>query len=264
MDVPTNSENPPTIIGTPENKPVEPNVKTDNPVNKTTSENTSVPPPGSSEPPGKNKKLLIALVLIVLLLLVGVVVIVMSTQGSKKEVTVVPTPTLVPSPTVDPLSNWETFTSSESGFVIKHPVDVKVSVHQEAGKLITVFSKTGPTQKEGTEFYDGISLALQSSELGSQTLTEFVNKEVAEMQKTGNLTKPPLPISVSGVNGITFEIQSMGTFTYIYLPDGGGYMKITDGTVDPTNKGFAETVQQMLSTIRFTAEETVVDKAGRI
>jgi hypothetical protein len=152
-------------------------------------------------------------------------------------------------------ASWETYTSSESGFTIKHPGNVTPTVLHEGEQTITVFTLVGPTQKKDTEFYDGISLQLMTGELGNETLEEYVEADEAALSQHATITKKTTPTEINGVNGYTYAATGEGDVTFIYLPDGGAYLKIANLTKDPGNLGYETIAQNMLQTLHFTAEE---------
>jgi hypothetical protein len=226
---------------------------------------TPEPPPMSGSPThtieGKSRKpFLIIVVVLLAAVLGGVGWYVM--RAAKPQSAAAPSPTksaqITPAIAVDPMADWQTYVSSESGFMLKHPEQVSVTVHEEpTANPTTVFTLVGPTQKENTEFYDGISLQFTAGELGNKTLEEFVKEKAEEVKVHAQITKEVLPVTVSGINGYGFSANGVGSITYIYLPDGGAYLQIADATVDPTNLGYAKTVADMLATFTFTHETEV-------
>jgi hypothetical protein len=153
------------------------------------------------------------------------------------------------------MSDWETYSSPEQGFSIKHPSLVRVSTALVDGMgVVTVLTMTGPEQKDNTDLTDGISLQFVTGSMGEQTLSDYVTNEAKRISQQVTLTKHFHETSVNGVNGFSFTASRTGEVTYIYVPDGGGYLQIADLTKDPAGKGYAKIVSQMLSTFRFTAE----------
>jgi hypothetical protein len=166
------------------------------------------------------------------------------------------TPSVAAAKTIDPMADWKTYVSSESGFMLKHPSQVAVSVHRETAEAVTtVFTLVGPTQRENTEFFDGISLQFTTGELGDKTLEALVTDKANDVKAHAAITKDVALVSVSGINGYSFAAEGVGNITYIYLPDGGAYIQIADLTEDPTNQGFKQIVSDMLATLTFTHED---------
>ena len=217
------------------------------------------PPPGtagnSAPPPhGGNKKILLIIVSVIVLIIVGVVGFsVLNSQMTSQEVVISPTSVPTVEPTVDPLADWETYVSSESGFTMQYPPEVEVSVNTEGKTVNTSFSQVGPSQKEGTEFYDGISLVITSGLLNGETLEALAEAKAGEMGEHSQITKTVAPIMVNGMSGFSYSFEGLGQAEVIYLPNGTTeYIEITNGTVDPTGKDFANTVEQMLATFTIT------------
>ncbi|MGI5827644.1 MAG: hypothetical protein ACOX6V_01325 [Patescibacteria group bacterium] len=159
-------------------------------------------------------------------------------------------PDLTPTPTPDEVAEWELFSSEDIGFRILYPPEVRV---ERPTDDTVSFIQFGPTQRTGTEFYDGISLAFDSGSLGDMTLQEFVQQRVQSLQDNPVVEEitESQPITVASYQGYTFEVTSLGTRSYIFLPQGEDrYLEIVNNTEDPTGQGFEETIDTMLSTLR--------------
>lgn len=207
------------------------------------------PPQGSGEGGGSRKIMWISLAVLAIAL-VGVGGFFLGQRVSQPAKTPLPTPVVTATPTPEPTANWETYTSSELGFRIKQPSEVEVQF-DEANQTVS-FMQFGPTQREGTEFYDGISLSFRSGSLEGSTLMEFVESAAQEIRDSGvsEVTMEPTPTTVAGLQGYTMQVRGLGEFTYYYLPVGTDrYLEIVDATQDPESQGFEETVEMMLSTL---------------
>jgi len=157
----------------------------------------------------------------------------------------------LPTPTPDLLANWLTFSKESFCYSFKYPREVTFNDEE-----IVRLSLWGPTQKQDTEFYDGLSLTFSDPlQVGNSSLSDFVESKVAAVQTEGiaEVTKPKEAILINGLNGFTFTIKGLGTFQNIYLqsPDKSCTVEITNATVDPTNQGFQEIVDKILSTFKF-------------
>lgn len=204
--------------------------------------------------------LLVSFVLIGLLSLVLVL-----TEGNSdpRTVQVQPTVTLTPDKVVTPTitrtspkptsqdeMDWQTYTSQDLGFAVRHPEDVEVQRRQDGS---ITFIKWGPTQREGTEFYDGIRVQITQGQLGGKSLRAFVEQKVQE-EKNDPVTQTVSSIeqvSIGGKIGYKYDISAFGDRTINYLPKGNGeYLRIIDGTIEPKNQGFKQTVKRMLASLR--------------
>ena len=161
-----------------------------------------------------------------------------------------PTPTAQPTPTVSPESTstaeWEIH-ESDKGWSMRYPEGVEVTENRAVS-----FMMFGSTQKEGTEFYDGISLTVRSGALGGLTLKEFVDDKVTEIENdaVSQVVSGPTAVTLSTYSGYRLTTTGFGTFEYYYLPLGEtGYLEIIDATQDPEKIGFEETVKMMLNSI---------------
>ena len=229
---------------------------------------TSTPPPPTDAPGKKNPVLWIAIALFVLALLAGGAYVALNkglltkqkacTQDAKVcpdgtsvgrtgpncEFAPCPTPTATP----DPTAGWQTYLNNEIGFSIKHPSDLEPK-EDEVSKIVT-FVKFGPTQKEDTEFYDGISMSIKAGNLGGKTLKEFVDS-VGKGDPTSEVVSGPEMVNIAGVSGYKLTIRGLGEFDYYYFQKGAdGYIEIVDNSQDPAKQGFIEIVTQMLESLK--------------
>ena len=164
-----------------------------------------------------------------------------------------PTGVTSPTPVADPMADWLTYTNANICYTFKYPQKVTLTVRQE--EKIIHLSLWGPTQQEDTEFYDGISLSFSFPlEISGVSLEDYVDSKIEESKESGEILKPKEAIAINGINGYTYTSQGLGTFQNIYLqsPDKTCTVEITNATVDPTNQGYQETVNQILSTFKFT------------
>lgn len=214
------------------------------------------PPPVANKPSpnqqggkgsGKGMKIVMwVAVAILLFTLVGAAGYYLGTSNAPSPT---PEPTQTPptaSPETSPTADWETY-EAEAGWSIRYPETVDVN----EGRVVS-FMMFGPTQKESTEFYDGISLTARSGALGGLTLMEFVNQKVEEIEgdPVSDVVSGPTSVSISEYSGYRLTTSGFGTFEYYYLPLGeSGYLEIIDATQDPTGQGFEETVEMMLNSI---------------
>lgn len=71
----------------------------------------------------------------------------------------------------DETEDWKTFTTSD--FSIKYPLEMRTpSLYQRE----YIFELWGSTQRENTEFYDGINLGVTIGNLNGQTMKEVADK----------------------------------------------------------------------------------------
>lgn len=162
-------------------------------------------------------------------------------------------PTDVASPSADtdvPVPvGWQQYQNPAFGFSLYYPADIQIADRGPEG--IQAF-KLGPTQKGQTEMYDGINVSIKT---GSRTgdLMTFVQSEQTRI-KTEPSTIEVGEISqrtIGPYTGYQFTVRTIGDGTYLYLPKGpDGYYRVVDGTLDPSNAGFAAIVKTMISTLK--------------
>jgi hypothetical protein len=164
--------------------------------------------------------------------------------------TALPSPIASPSPNAE-ISNYLSFSKNNICYTFKYPKEITL---KEQGDVINL-SLWGPTQKKDTELFDGISLSFSLPlNLGNKSLEDYVDSAIEESKQHGQILVPKQSITVNGINGYTYTSEGLAVFKSIYLqsPNKTCAVEITDATKDPTNKGFAKTVDQILSTFEFT------------
>ena len=162
-----------------------------------------------------------------------------------------PTEAPLPTPTSDPTANWLTFTQKDICYSFKYPQEIAFNDED-----IVRLSLVGPTQKEDTEFYDGLSLTFSLPlKIGNLSLNDYVDDKIEEVEKGGvaEITKSKKAVLVNEINGYTFTVQGLGTFQNIFLQslDKTCTVEITNATIDPTNQGYQQTIDKILSTFKF-------------
>ena len=167
-----------------------------------------------------------------------------------------PTATATHTPETSPSANipqeWEVYTSQEMNFSIAHPLEM--TVDQPQGIDGVRFLLTGPSQTQGTEMYDGISLTINVDTYDSNSFQAFVEQERAET--VNEPTNPEVgaieQVTLGGIPGYQFTVSSLGDFTHIYLPlDNNEYAHIYYLMEDPENQGFQEMLNLMLASLEF-------------
>lgn len=160
-----------------------------------------------------------------------------------------PQPIITPSPSPsDETANWKTYTSTRYNFTFRYPIQAKI----EEPEGMVGLSVWGPTQVKDTDFYDGISLRFSSGSLESKSLKFFVEEKVKQSKENAEIIVNPTEIKVGNLTGYTYRVRGLGEHTYIYLtPRYNTYLEIINSTVDPGNRGYQETVNQILSTFKF-------------
>jgi len=211
---------------------------------------------GMPSPQGEklNTKIIIWIVvgIILVILIGGGAYLLASGRLSGTGKTPTPTPALNPVVTPTPeasagMEDWNTFEKEGVGFTFMYPPDLEYREYEDGTFSV---SKTGPSQTEGTEFFDGISLGFKQAELGGLTIIEFVEQKAAELKEAFEATTPEV-VQIAGGSGYKMHVKGLVEADYYYVALGtSSYLEIIDATMDPTNAGFAETVQKILSSLK--------------
>jgi hypothetical protein len=160
-------------------------------------------------------------------------------------------PTPFPSPTPDVTIDWKTYTDVEERFSFRYPPTWEMNkVQDRIANEIVSFEFWGPTQKAGTELYDGIGVifAARKNPKGLSP-KEYALKENALERDTGR-TEFEESISVGGRVGYKLVVSGLGKSILIYLPLGDGILEIIIfGDVD--NPQYSNQYNLMLQTFKF-------------
>jgi hypothetical protein len=174
-------------------------------------------------------------------------------QAKKTSLPEKPTPTIYPAlkPTETPSPEWLTYTNENLCYTFSYPQEV--SFQERPEEKIFHLSLWGPSQKQETEFYDGISLSFSYPlSIGETSLKDYVDGQIEDAKQFGEIVKPLEPVVINGINGYSYTLQGLGTFKNIYLQssDKTCTVQITDATSDPTNQGYSGTVNKILSSFK--------------
>jgi len=152
---------------------------------------------------------------------------------------------------------WQTYTDEFLEFSIDHPQDMQIRASEIPGQNPSIsFFIAGPTQIEGTEFYDGISIEVSRGTYTDPELKEFAEQEINLLQQNmlaEEIIEPLTEITFAGKTAYRCEIRSISgaRFTRIYTPaDAGQFFLVTIFAEDPSGVGFAQTVNQMLESFK--------------
>lgn len=149
-------------------------------------------------------------------------------------------------------STWKTYTGDAFGFSIMRPHNMRVRELEIPGEPpLVVFSLTGPTQTENTELFDGITIEVSRNDLGSHTIKEIAQNELAGQSDIAEkVLNTGQEITLAGKNAYMYEIVTIVRYRYYYIPvSDSSYLRLVVFAEDPTHAGFEDTVQHMLSSI---------------
>lgn len=196
----------------------------------------------------------------VLIILLIAVLGVVGYLGYKNYYSKIQTSTLEIQPTQMPSSIvYSTVQSSaqNSGFTVNVPEGQAITT-EKTGNDLHIF-KNGPSTKENSVLTDGFSIILISKNSEGKTLEKWFDDSIDQNDK---VVKPKTKVVVNNYPGfsITFTSAS-GSYTspvqFIVLQSPyseNEFVYIQEFVVDPSNLGFQKTVDQIVSTLKFTGK----------
>lgn len=213
----------------------------------------------------------ITISLIIVGLLIGYLSVNINKQ-MRSRVVIPISPTIIPHktqllPTIVPTSelfdNYRVLTIPALGFLIHYPSDVIPEVQSnlgptESGGVILKFEgQTKMNEKMGIPFSDGYIITIYPvyNPLNDLSFEELVNKSVEDAKNYDYIVAYPQKTVFSGLP--TYQFTSYRIFNkrevtthYIVQSKNGNVLEIRKMFLDPTNKGYKKTVEQMLSTFK--------------
>lgn len=146
------------------------------------------------------------------------------------------------------LEEWEVYQNSELRFSMRYPEYLNIN----EGESMVKFSYWGPTQRRGTELYDGISLTIRGLKIGtSSSIVEYVQKDIEEAKILGEIIEG-LATTTKRLDDTlvyTYTMRTLGLLHRIVMPNEGekyDFLEITYSAPDPTNTGHDAVVDKML------------------
>lgn len=138
-------------------------------------------------------------------------------------------------------------------FSLLYPNDWKQDT-QNNGEVIR-FYKSGATQMGQTEMYDGVIVTVEVKDLGTQTLSEWVDKQLKTIKDNGDATivKPKQSTTFNGYPGFTYTVRGLGEWESLAIQkdaNSKNALVITALVEDPENVGYQQEVDSTLNTLK--------------
>lgn len=160
-------------------------------------------------------------------------------------------------------ANTKTYINNKAGWQIDYPTNenIKIStfgptqIGQNGIGDVTTFTKVGPTQSEGTEFYDGYSMTIGlKSKSENQSVKDFADsdsKPDPEISTRSDLKN----IFINGHKGIETTVSGLGEARLVYLEYPGSKDKVYYISIFSTGPGESEEkydaiVEEMLNSFK--------------
>ncbi|MDQ3098215.1 MAG: hypothetical protein M3Q44_00510 [bacterium] len=149
---------------------------------------------------------------------------------------------------VNPPTNWQTYTSTQHGFSISYPKEIKVTSESDTA---VNFNYVGKEVSSIAEVSDGFFLRITSGDL-SADIKSFVMSQEKRTSDEHKITKKTESIQIGEETGYQFTALMVSPVRYIYVKSSkpNQLIEISDSTSDPEEKGYAQTVNQMLASFK--------------
>lgn len=145
----------------------------------------------------------------------------------------------------DRFGKWQTHTDEKHGFSMDYPSALKV---EETAAEAVKFTLLGPTQRQGTEIFDGISVTVRTATHSQESLKDYVDSRVQKIERVGDVIQEPEKVVLNGNNGYRYEKVTAGRSTVLIFPfSQGEVINISYAAPDPQNRGYKEVVKEMVS-----------------
>lgn len=132
-----------------------------------------------------------------------------------------------------------------------YPNDYKQDV--QSNNMVRIY-KNGPSQKGQTEMYDGVIMLFESVDLGGKTLEQWVDTAIQTATSSESTLKvPKKSVTQNGYAGFTYTLEGLGETKYLVMRKNAQStmaVSIAMGIFDPTNAGFQNEVNAILSTVQ--------------
>lgn len=143
------------------------------------------------------------------------------------------------------IQGWRTYRSDSLGFIVDYPSEMNILSEGDGVKFLVL----GPTQREGTEMFDGIMFSLFKRLYNQETLLEFIEEQRQADMDVASVEEIEEFILMD-MNGYSYITEGLGTFTNIFIDVGENEtLHISYFAPDPGDLGFQQTVDNMLSSL---------------
>ncbi|MBU0998528.1 hypothetical protein KJ570_03305 [Patescibacteria group bacterium] len=161
-----------------------------------------------------------------------------------KKIEIASTP--IPTATPNEIEDLITYKNDDYNFSFKYPKEANL-VEDDCVSLQIV----GPTQTEATEAFDGLYLNFCPETLVDQTIDEWIETDIS-----GDIEVIKAKSEFSLKTYIAYTYETLGLMQQkniaIQSPDSESIIVvITDITQDPTNQGYKEIVDEIISTFEY-------------
>lgn len=162
--------------------------------------------------------------------------------------------TSIPSPSPSPVP-LRSYDNKKMGFSLMYPIDLILKNNSDGS---VSFIKDGATQKQNTDFNDGININIVQGNLGvNKDLYSLVHADM--IQKEAQLTPDFTVLEEIAPYDLWYKPgafayktrEPFGEVSYFYLPaTGKKFLLVTVKTPDPKKQGFATTAASIVQSIR--------------
>lgn len=146
---------------------------------------------------------------------------------------------------------WITYQNAEFGFSMRYPDYMDLSENDNQVRL----AYWGPTQRTGTELFDGISLTVRRHELATGTdVQDFIGEDLEEARFLGEVIATVSTSTLGSQTAFRYTTRTLGVLNKIIIPmdrENNELLEIVYSTPDPQDRGYQATVDRILESFVF-------------
>lgn len=153
--------------------------------------------------------------------------------------------------TNDLKAGGSSYLDPQGTFSVLYPNDYTLDTQDAAHPRIY---KRGETQRPQSEMSDGVIVVFETINLEGKSLEDEVDSRIkaATLDGTSEIIQPKKAITLNAYPGYQYEIRGLGSSTNVFVEkssESKTAVLITYMVSDPTQKGYQDDVQVILSTL---------------
>lgn len=162
-----------------------------------------------------------------------------------------------PIPTIDPTANWKTYVSS-CGISVKYPREWNAQKYFIEDSTDSCAFLTAPDYKQGMDTRSGFSVAITRMVKGSINMKIIVNTIDDYIKSVEAVLQPSTPVTneitkiYGSLTGTQFDFSAYESITTFIFVQGNYFYIVNWPTTAQYNGSYRTSIDQILSTLKFT------------